>query len=180
MKTGLLALAIGGLALSAGAFAQDRGQDQKIQDLLREFDRNRRLERLKVRINPFTDATRFNSGVHVSVTLQIDPVRGKTPPSITKPYGEGAIVRILDAQTKKVLAEGKTNASGHVYVPAPPGKHLLELITGPPGSGAGPPIEVTVEKDKEAAVGFLVTVRGLIPRDPRFVDPSSISKPTQR
>lgn len=112
----------------------------------------------------------IKTGVTVSVTLQVTTVRGRMIPQY-RPYGEGATIYLLTAKDQKIVAEGKTDGSSSVTLPAPPGKYLLEVIPRL-ASRPGNQFEVTVEKDQ--VTGMAVMIRSIVlkPQDPRLqIDP---------
>ncbi len=105
----------------------------------------------------------IKTGVNVSCTLQITQVRGKMIPEFIA-YGEGATIRIVAAKDKKILAEGKTDPWGEVTLAVPPGKHLLEFIPRSKFESFGPPIEVTVEKEKMTPVAVVIAANRISPQ----------------
>lgn len=124
-----------------------------------------RFAELRAEMRKLQPAAKPKTGVNVSCSLQLTPVRGRMIPLPITPYQDGATIRILAAKVKKILVEGKTDPFGHVFLAVPPGKHLVVVLLGSNTAPFMPPIEVTVEKDKESAVAFLISGVSLKPGD---------------
>jgi hypothetical protein len=97
----------------------------------------------------------IKTGIRVSCTLEVRPVRGRMIPSYS-PYGEGATVRIVAARDRKIVAEGKTDESSSVTLAVPPGKYFVEIIprlASWPFASSG---EVTVEEGQIAGLAMMI------------------------
>lgn len=114
-----------------------------------------RMAILRAELRKIQPEAPIKTGVRVHCNLEVTPVRGRMIPRFA-PYGEGATIRILTPKERKILAEGKTDSSSSVTLAVPPGKYLLE-VNPRFASASGPPIEVTVEKDRVTALGVIIT-----------------------
>jgi hypothetical protein len=101
----------------------------------------------------------IKTGVQGVCLLQLVPGQPDTKPP--EPTGhQGATVRVLAAKGDRVLAEGKTNASGRFRIAVQPGEYRLQVVPRGLTPEAPTLTPITVQKGKLTEVKIILRLLG--------------------